>query len=117
MYGLLRQSLDGLQRSSAPGAGWLSWTTVGRTVLLLGLTSLLTDGVLMAAASAELSERLRTSGLALLTTVTSIGSLVSVGPARASSWMGMQTAFATFAVMLGLATAWSAWTLVRRAET
>jgi MFS family permease len=43
MYGLLRQNLTGVEGSAARGAGWFNWAVVGRTVLLLGLTSLLTD--------------------------------------------------------------------------
>jgi MFS family permease len=76
---------------------------------LLGSYYALTDGVLMAATSAELGERLRTSGLGLLTTVTSLGSLVSsvLLGALWTAW-GMQTAFGVFAVLLGGVTAWSA---------
>src|SRR5471030_779637 len=43
MYGLLRQNLNAAESSSERGTGWFNWPVVGRTVLLLGLTSLLTD--------------------------------------------------------------------------
>lgn len=43
MYGLIRQGLPGLTQSGAPTNGSFGWSTVGRTVILLGITSLLTD--------------------------------------------------------------------------
>ena len=43
MYGLLRQSLSGIAQPVAAPAGWFGWQVVGRTVILLGVTSLLTD--------------------------------------------------------------------------
>lgn len=92
----------------APGPDWLVLVVLP----LLGSYYAMTDGVLMAAASAELNERLRTSGLALLTTVTSVASLVSsvlVG----SIWsaFGMQAAYAVCLVGLVAALIWSAWSL------
>src|SRR5713226_4236622 len=43
MYGLLRQSLPGFAQPPVPANRRLGWTAVGRTVILLGVTSLLTD--------------------------------------------------------------------------
>ncbi len=46
MYGLLRQSLGGIAQSSSvatPSTRRLTWQVVGRTVIFLGITSLLTD--------------------------------------------------------------------------
>jgi MFS family permease len=78
---------------------------------LLGSYYALTDGVLMAATSAELSEQLRTSGLALLATCTSLLSLAS-SVALGAVWTvaGQQAAFALFAVGLASAIALGAWT-------
>lgn len=70
--------------------GWISVLTLP----LLGAYYACTDGVLMAAASTELPEHLRTSGLALLTTITSLGALVSsilIGAVWSTS--GMDVAF------------------------
>ncbi len=70
----------------------------------LGAYYALTDGVMMAAASAELGEHLRTRGLALLATVTALASLASsVAIGLLWSTVSMQAAFAVFALCLALA--------------
>jgi hypothetical protein len=81
---------------------------------VLGAYYALTDGVMMAAASAELSTALRTSGLALLTTVTSLGSLAS-SLLLGGLWsaFGMETAFTALAFGLGVAIIGSAWGMYR----
>jgi MFS family permease len=93
-----------------------SWLMV-LVLPVLGAYYALTDGVIMAAASAELSEGLRTSGLAVLTTVTSLGSLVSsVVLGTLWSTIGMQAAFTAFALGLAVVIAGSAWVLYRSAQ-
>jgi hypothetical protein len=81
---------------------------------LLGAYYACTDGVLMAAASMELAEHLRTSGLALLTTVTSIGALVS-SVLIGALWTvgGMDVAFAFVAVAFVAALGFGYWSLRR----
>ena len=60
---------------------------------------------------------LRTSGLALLTTVTSLASLASsVLIGALWSAYGPQAAFAVFAVGMLAALLWSAWTLLRQPD-
>ena len=84
----------------APGPAWLMLPILP----VLGAYYALTDGVMMAAASAELGEQLRTSGLALLTTVTALASLASsVALGLLWSTIGMEAAFMVFALGLALA--------------
>lgn len=97
----------------APSAGWLSVLALP----LLGAYYACTDGVLMAAASAELEEHVRTSGLALLTTVTSLASLVSsVMIGALWSFGGMEAAFETVAVGFVAALLFGWWSLHRVAH-
>ncbi len=81
---------------------------------LLGAYYACTDGVLMAAASMELEEHLRTSGLALLTTVTSLAALVSsvlIGALWTVS--GMDVAFGMVGGAFVLALIFGYWSLGR----
>jgi MFS family permease len=81
---------------------------------LLGAYYACTDGVLMAAASMELHEHLRTSGLALITTVTSLAALVSsvmIGALWTVS--GMDVAFEVMASAFVLALGFGYWSLRR----
>ncbi len=90
------------------GRGWLS----GLALPLLGAYYACTDGVLMAAASAELDEALRTSGLALLTTVTSLGSFASsimIGALWTAA--GMEAAFRLMGAAFVLLPTLAVWTL------
>jgi hypothetical protein len=65
----------------------------------------LTDGVLMALASAMLPPEVRGTGLALLTTLTSLGRLAaSVGFGAAWAWYGPTQALIWFVIALGGAT-------------
>jgi MFS family permease len=82
------------------GVGW----AVG-CVLLLGGYYAATDGVLMALTSAVLPERLRTTGLGLLTTGISLARLLS-SILFGLLWtaLDVRAAVATFAVTLLLAT-------------
>ena len=57
--------------------GGRGWATVGASVVLLGACYASTDGVLMALASPLLPAELRTSGLALLTTFTTVARLLA----------------------------------------
>jgi MFS family permease len=82
--------------------GWYS----ALALPLLGAYYACTDGVLMAAASTELPEHFRTSGLALLTTVTSLGALVSsvlIGAVWSVSGMDVAFALVAAAFVLSLA--------------
>ena len=85
----------------------LPWLGPAQVVVYLGLLGAYyaaTDGVLMALGSAVLPEDLRTSGLALLTTATSLARLVaSVLFGLLWTWRGLEVAVAMFAV--GLVTA------------
>ncbi len=77
---------------------------VGVYVVLLGAYYAATDGVLMALASAVLPEDLRSSGLALLTTATSLARLVaSILFGLLWTWQGVEIAVWVF--MGGLVTA------------
>jgi MFS family permease len=70
-------------------------------VALFGAYYAATDGVLMALASAVLPEGLRASGLALLTTATSLARLVaSVLFGALWTWLGMESAVVAFGVGL-----------------
>jgi MFS family permease len=83
---------------------WLGTAQVVLSLGLLGAYYAATDGVLMALGSAVLPEELRTSGLALLTTATSLARLAaSVLFGLLWTWRGLEVAVAVFAV--GLLTA------------
>jgi MFS family permease len=83
---------------------WLGTAQVVVSLGLLGAYYAATDGVLMALGSAVLPEELRTSGLALLTTATSLARLAaSVLFGLLWTWRGLEVAVAVFAV--GLLTA------------
>ena len=70
-------------------------------LVLLGAYYACTDGVLMAAASALLPERLRASGLAILTTATGLARLVaSVIFGAIWNWWSIELAFGLFAAGL-----------------
>jgi MFS family permease len=73
------------------------------TVLLLGVYYAATDGVLMAIAGGLLPEHMRASGMALLTTATSLGRLASslVFGALWSAW-GLETALVAMLVALAV---------------
>ena len=74
-------------------------------ILLLGGYYALTDGVLMALASAMLPAEVRGTGLALLTTMTSLGRLAaSIAFGAAWAGYGPTQALIWFAVALGGAT-------------
>jgi len=97
----------------APGPTWV----LALALPLLGAYYACTDGVLMAAATCELDERIRTSGLALLTTVTSLASLASsilIG----TLWTmgGMDTAFQFVAVAFVPAFGFGVWSLRKSSE-
>lgn len=85
----------------------LPWEGTAQVVVylvLLGTYYAATDGVLMALASAVLPEALRTSGLALLTTATSLARLVaSVLFGLLWTWRGVEIAVAAFAIGLAVA--------------
>lgn len=70
--------------------------------LLLGAYYAATDGVLIAAASAALPDHLRTSGLALLTTFTSLGRLVA-SVTFGALWGLQGSAFAVGVFLAGMA--------------
>jgi MFS family permease len=83
---------------------WLGAAQVVVSLGLLGAYYAATDGVLMALGSAFLPEELRTSGLALLTTATSLARLAaSILFGLLWTWRGLEVAVAVFAV--GLLTA------------
>lgn len=89
---------------------WYGAAQVIIYLLLLGVYYAATDGVLMALGSMILPEDLRSSGLALLTTMTNIGRLVaSILFGALWSWQGMSTAIWFFVGGLTLATALAAW--------
>lgn len=85
----------------------LPWEGTAQVAVYLGLLGAYyaaTDGVLMALASAVLPEALRTSGLALLTTATSLARLVaSILFGLLWTWWGVEIAVAAFAVGLVVA--------------
>jgi MFS family permease len=89
---------------------WYGAAQVLIYLVLLGVYYAATDGVLMALASMVLPEDLRTSGLALLTTVTNIGRLVaSILFGFLWTWQGMSTAIWVFIGGLLAATLLAAW--------
>ncbi len=89
-----------------------SVTNLSVCILLLGGYYALTDGVLMALASAMLREDVRGTGMALLTTMTSLGRLAAsvgfgavwagYGPTPALMWFGMALVVATIAAAIVL---------------
>ncbi|HET8646380.1 MAG TPA: MFS transporter, partial [Vicinamibacteria bacterium] len=84
-------------------------------LVLFGAYYAATDGVLMALASATLPEELRTSGLALLTTVTSLGRLAaSILFGLLWTWLGVGAATLAFAAGLLAAMALALGLLVTR---
>ena len=84
------------------------------TLLLFGVYYAATDGVLMALASAQLPENLRTSGLALLTTATSLARLLSsVLFGTLWTWGSLETAMWAFLMALAAGVAISTIVLVR----
>jgi MFS family permease len=95
--------LAGVYALALAGPGWAAAVLV---MALLGTFYAASDGVLAAAASALLPEEVRTSGLALFSTVTSGARLgASVGIGAVWSLAGPEAAFATFGAGLLLATA------------
>jgi MFS family permease len=87
---------------------------VAATVALLGIYYAATDGVLMAIAGALLPEHLRASGMALLTTATSLGRLASslLFGALWTAW-DLETALVAMLVGLGVTLALATPTLMR----
>lgn len=86
-------------------------------LVLFGAYYAATDGVLMALASSVLSAHLRTSGLAMLTTVVAVSRLgASVAFGGLWTWKGSAFALAWFAVALGIALASAGVALVRQPE-
>ena len=83
-------------------SGEASVSDLAVCILLLGGYYALTDGVLMALASAMLPPEVRGTGLALLTTLTSLGRLAaSVGFGAAWAWYGPTQALIWFVLALG----------------
>jgi MFS family permease len=91
-----------------------SWGTVVACMGLLGATYAATDGVLMALASPLLPEALRTTGLAVLTTFTSVARLLaSVVFGAVWTFWGAERALVVFlgavtVASIGAATLWGA---------
>lgn len=84
---------------------WYGAAQVIIYLVLLGVYYAATDGVLMAIGSMLLPEDLRSSGLALLSTVTNVGRLVaSILFGLLWSWQGMSVAVWVFIIVLALAT-------------
>lgn len=84
---------------------WYGAAQVIIYLVLLGVYYAATDGVLMALGSMLLPEDLRSSGLALLSTVTNVGRLVaSILFGLLWSWQGMSVAVWVFIAALALAT-------------
>lgn len=84
---------------------WYGAAQVIIYLVLLGVYYAATDGVLMAIGSMLLPEDLRSSGLALLSTVTNVGRLVaSILFGLLWSWQGMSVAVGVFIFVLALAT-------------
>ena len=87
-------------------------------VVLIGIYYAATDGVLMAMASALLPEDLRTSGLALLTTATSLARLVaSILFGLLWTWQGVDVAVWVFMAGLVVAMILTAVTLASRKDS
>ena len=85
----------------APMAGWL---TLALVLGLLGSYYAATDGVLMALASVSLPQDQRATGMALLTTVTSIARLTaSLVFGWLWTWQGVTVAIVTFSCALAAA--------------
>jgi MFS family permease len=83
-------------------------------VLLFGAYYAATDGVLMAMASAVLSPPLRGSGLAIVTTATSLSRLfASVLFGMLWTWWGVETAVVVFLVALAVVVVFAAIVLLR----
>jgi MFS family permease len=96
-YGLLAGGYAVLGRVSGPGGLGMPFLLLG----LLGAYYAFTDGVLMALASTTVPEELRTSGLALLTTVTATARFVaSILFGALWTWRGTDSAVACFLVAL-----------------
>jgi MFS family permease len=94
-YGLLGLAYTSLLLPSSGAAEAILY------VVLIGAYYAATDGVLMAVASPALPENLRASGLALLTTATSLGrSIASVLFGLLWTWQGVETAVIAFAASL-----------------
>jgi MFS family permease len=92
----------------------IGYTEVFGYVLLFGAFYAATDGVLMAIASAMLPEELRTSGLALLTTITNLARLFgSILFGALWTWRGPETAVFILLTGLLIAIAAAAATLAR----
>ena len=95
-------------------SGEASVSNLALCILLLGGYYALTDGVLMALASAMLPPEVRGTGLALLTTLTSLGRLAaSVGFGAAWAWYGPTQALIWFVIALGGATGMAAVVVIR----
>ena len=95
-------------------SGEASISDLAVCILLLGGYYALTDGVLMALASAMLPPDVRGTGLALLTTLTSLGRLAaSVGFGAAWAWYGPTQALIWFVIALGGATGVAAVVVLR----
>src|SRR5206468_11254467 len=95
----------------APGTGYVMLAVA---LLLFGAYYAATDGVLMAMASAVLPAELRTTGIAVLTTVVSLCRLVaSVVFGALWTWSGIQIAALLFALGLAAALAISVAVLMR----
>lgn len=89
-----------------------AYVTLIGALLLFGGYYAATDGVLMAMASAVLPADIRTTGIAVLTTATSLCRLVaSVVFGAVWTWWSLQTAALLFAVGLGAALLLSAWVI------
>jgi MFS family permease len=83
---------------------WMGTPQMAVYLALFGAYYAATDGVLMALASAVLPGELRTSGLALLTTATSLGRLVaSILFGLLWTWRGVEAAIMVFVVGLVVA--------------
>jgi MFS family permease len=94
-------------------APWIGAAQACVFLLLLGIYYAATDGVLMALGSMILPEDLRTSGLALLSTVTNLGRLAaSILFGFLWTWQGMSSAIWVFVAGLLAATLVSAYMLV-----
>ncbi|HEY3117994.1 MAG TPA: MFS transporter [Chloroflexota bacterium] len=92
----------------AADPGWVSVAALP----LMGAYYACTDGVLVAAASSELEPRFRTSGLAIVTTVTSLAALASSTLAGVVwSLRGMEATFQFFLIGLLAALALGVWRL------
>jgi MFS family permease len=84
---------------------WYGTAQVIIYLVLLGVYYAATDGVLMALGSMLLPEDLRSSGLALLSTITNVGRLVaSILFGLLWSWQGMSVAVWVFIAALAVAT-------------